>query len=853
MKKPISILCAIALLMGLFGVPAKVSALAATPDPSWNFKPIFSFEQTMVGNTPAWNEAASTAFTAMLIGNYGLNGSKAFGFYASNNTSTGYAYNLLFDVNTSELELHNDRDFTGASEFWMWVDFTGYQIAGNTQFYIRQGGIYNNGDDQYGLSSGAPLYIQSGSSWAELTAPDGAVLPSGLNGYKGFVRIPVSSFVSDSSAKTAFVPNSVYALYFPLSYPANCYGQTFIIDEVGFVGSSLTGTGVSTVLAAPSTTGTDTAAAAAMDSTIAGLPTSPAVSDATAISNAMTAYNALTNTQKGLVQKAGLLLSLSNLSQKQVADKAAADIVAQAINDLPANASLTVSDATAVGSAKQAYDALTADQKGYLAQSVVDILMADVNTIATLTGLGPNDPNPNWSFKTLQDYESFSHGQRLYSPDADTNKALGYVDSTTATNFGMKVVSGGYKNSNAFGFYGINYTYTYSQPHVILSKDDMDFTGAQEFWAFVDFSQYNGTLAGFRIMDKENDQYDGKAGALAYIQNSDGNWVATSIDSAGLFPTIPTGYRGFVRIPLSSLSGHGDASKAFDPSKINSVWLIFDWGNSDQKLFILDEFGFAGPSLTDADTTVRNLMTSVTVTDGDTAAAKAVEDKIAALPTSIDYDSESAITDARTALTTLTPAQLALVGNVAKLETAEQELGNLSILVTAMEDSINSLPSPNKATVDDYAAFVAVQAQFNRLTKAQQGKVSNANDLATLAATFTEMLAAIKKVSDEIDALPDTDSVTAEDQAKITAARKDYDALKGPWKDAIQNLDELEAAEAALLRVLGKGTADTGSSKTGTDSNPNTGDEVGLPLFMIAALISVSGLGYKAFRDHKKK
>lgn len=115
----------------------------------------------------------------------------------------------------------------------------------------------------------------------------------------------------------------------------------------------------------------DQAAADPVKQAINALPAAEdvKVENADAIAAARQAYDALTDDQKALVdedtvQKLEDAEEALEAAKKVAADEAAADVVKQAINALPAAKDVTVEDADAIAAVREAFDALTDDQRG---------------------------------------------------------------------------------------------------------------------------------------------------------------------------------------------------------------------------------------------------------------------------------------------------------------------------------------------------------------------------------------------------------------------------------------------------------------------------------------------------------
>ncbi len=106
-----------------------------------------------------------------------------------------------------------------------------------------------------------------------------------------------------------------------------------------------------------------------------------------------------------------------------------------------------------------------------------------------------------------------------------------------------------------------------------------------------------------------------------------------------------------------------------------------------------------------------------------------VRDKIAALPSAVTLEDETAVKDARRAYNSLSDEQKAQVTNFADLEAAEAEIKNIRdrAAAQAVIDAISALPST--LTLDDEAQVKAASKAYNALTADQKLLVTNASDL----------------------------------------------------------------------------------------------------------------------------
>lgn len=106
------------------------------------------------------------------------------------------------------------------------------------------------------------------------------------------------------------------------------------------------------------------AAADAVMSLINALPDPLSLEDKDKVTAARAAYEALTYAQKRLVTNLDRLENAEASIPKMEADYEAAQVVVEQISDLPSR--ITLDDKAAVESAREAYDALTSDQKAYV-------------------------------------------------------------------------------------------------------------------------------------------------------------------------------------------------------------------------------------------------------------------------------------------------------------------------------------------------------------------------------------------------------------------------------------------------------------------------------------------------------
>lgn len=204
------------------------------------------------------------------------------------------------------------------------------------------------------------------------------------------------------------------------------------------------------------------------------------------------------------------------------------------------------------------------------------------------------------------------------------------------------VEANGFNGTNALNVCGVSGDTdgSYAQPLIrcdqLNNGQDKDYTGAQEFVMYVDFTNVKMDTVGFQFRIMENDfdatgkatgtvsQWGLKEGGYVYIQvngvwtkvsNSDSNYESTlgvlpvevsgrQEIAAGSDSKYPNGlsevkgYKGMVRIPLSQLAlvgGSADVDGKMDLTQVNQLWMVFNWpANQDSSSFAVDEFGFVG-------------------------------------------------------------------------------------------------------------------------------------------------------------------------------------------------------------------------------------------------------------------
>jgi hypothetical protein len=198
----------------------------------------------------------------------------------------------------------------------------------------------------------------------------------------------------------------------------------------------------------------------------------------------------------------------------------------------------------------------------------------------------------------------------------------------------------------------------------------------------------------------------------------------------------------------------------------------------------------------------------------DEAAANAVRESINALPETEAVKPEDAenIAKARDDYNALTAAQKELVDDATlqKLVAAEDALEKANeaakkaaedeAAADAVKQAIKALPASEEVTIEDAAKLAEVRDAFEGLTDDQKGLV----DGDTMSKLDNDEQAVADIVKNAIGLLPDAENVTKDDVEAIASARKMYDQLSDKQKSMIDadKVEKLTADEEAAAAAL---------------------------------------------------
>lgn len=223
----------------------------------------------------------------------------------------------------------------------------------------------------------------------------------------------------------------------------------------------------------------------------------------------------------------------------------------------------------------------------------------------------------SWQYKTMVDLEELQPGYS-FTAGGETDQYSLYC--SRGDGWQAKVGTGGYKGSNTFEIFGKgDKTATYAQPLINAGgfdqyKDKLDFEGATEFWMWVDFTHIQWDEVGLQFRIIENDykpdgtvatpdlsQISPAKGKPIYIQSSPTAWKSINVTTEYVIPVDQMqGYKGFIRIPLSSLemndAGTDDDNGKIDLKTVSQLWFIFNYPNKNPSDYVaFDQCMFVGP------------------------------------------------------------------------------------------------------------------------------------------------------------------------------------------------------------------------------------------------------------------
>ena len=240
------------------------------------------------------------------------------------------------------------------------------------------------------------------------------------------------------------------------------------------------------------------------------------------------------------------------------------------------------------------------------------------------------------------------------------------------------------------------------------------------------------------------------------------------------------------------------------------------------------------------------------------APIKSVEALIDAIGT-VTLDSKSAIDEARAAYDKLTAEQQAKVSNYAALTAAETTYAKL-VQDKADQDAadavIAKIDAIGTVTLDSKSAIDEARAAYDKLTAAQQARVSNYATLTAAETTYAKLVQdktdqdAADAVIAKINAIG---TVTLKSKKAIDAARKAYDGLTDAQKALVPAsvVKTLTDAETAYSNLPPSHSSDDTADSTKPAQPSRTGD-TGVLVWVIALPVTILAAAFVLKRKERE-
>ena len=226
----------------------------------------------------------------------------------------------------------------------------------------------------------------------------------------------------------------------------------------------------------------------------------------------------------------------------------------------------------------------------------------------------------------------------------------------------------------------------------------------------------------------------------------------------------------------------------------------------------------------------------------------------------VTLDSKSAIDEARAAYDKLTAEQQAKVSNYAALTAAETTYAKLVQDKTdqdAADAVIAKINAIGTVTLDSKSAIDEARAAYDKLTAAQQARVSNYATLTAAETTYAKLVQdktdqdAADAVIAKINAIG---TVTLKSKKAIDAARKAYDGLTDAQKALVPAsvVKTLTDAETAYSNLPPRHSSDDTADSTKPAQSSHTGD-TGVLVWVIALPVTILAAAFVLKRKEREE
>ncbi|WP_102399837.1 DUF4430 domain-containing protein [Haloimpatiens massiliensis] len=167
-----------------------------------------------------------------------------------------------------------------------------------------------------------------------------------------------------------------------------------------------------------------------------------------------------------------------------------------------------------------------------------------------------------------------------------------------------------------------------------------------------------------------------------------------------------------------------------------------------------------------------------------------VIEEIDKLPENITLDDEEKVIAIKSNFDNLTSDIQKQITNVEKLNKAIEKIHQINGALQNVIKEIDNLPK--NIILDDQEKVMEIKKQFDKLSSADQKKVTNAEKLNKSIETIEELNRNLQKIIKDIDSLPE--DITLKDEEKVMEVKKEFDKLSVNDQKKVTNAEKLDNA-----------------------------------------------------------
>ncbi|MGI5873344.1 MAG: S-layer homology domain-containing protein [Bacillota bacterium] len=519
-----------------------------------------------------------------------------------------------------------------------------------------------------------------------------------------------------------------------------------------------------------------------------------------AIAAARESYDALTANQKKNVSNYAKLLSAemkyANLTEKAKQDQAAADEVKALIDAI---GEVTLNSKTAIDTARNGYNGLTAAQKKLVTNDqTLTEAEAKYNELKAADDKAKADAA---AAKKVIDKINAIGTVTLNSKNAIDAARTAYTGLTVDQ---KKLIS----NYNTL-------TAAETRYNDLKAADDKAKADAAAAKAVTDQISAIGTvtLSSKNAIDTARNGYDGLTADQKKLVTNYSTLTAAETRYAALLGQVSEDQRAAIAVD-DRINAIGTVTLD-SKTAIAAARSAYNGLTADQKKLVVHY-----AKLTAAESKYAELVkeredaekAAAEKAKADAAAAKTAADQISAIGT-VTLDSKTDIDAARSAYDKLTADQKKLVANYSTLTAAEARYDALVKEKEAAEKAAakvkTAIDAIGTVTKDSKTAIAAARSAYDKLTDAQKKLVDNIDTLLKAEASYAELAGENEKMSAAAEAaIESIGTVTLDSGDAIETARAMYNALTANQKTRVTNYAKLIAAETKYAELLRKAAVD---------------------------------------------